>query len=194
MGKEKTCPGRSAGKPAADQMRHRRSRTANDASRLSVSLALSRFQLILPKIDPQSGGCCRRRFFRSAAAFSQQIPKVICERSCRMAKTLIVKITLKGEKKSGKPKKNQKKIDILADSREKTLKKHMDPVRFRLFPFRPARPVAERYRPEKAVFRDVREDGRARTVSGKDLTFQGKRRILYMDILFHFWKDDPVWR
>ena len=146
-------------KPASDQMRHRRIRTANDASRLPVSFALSRFQLILPKIDPRSGGCFRRRFFRSAAAFSQQIPKVICVRSCRKAKTLTVKITLKEEKKSGKPKKNQKKIDFLDDLLEKTLKKHMDSVRFRLFPLRPACSAQVRHRPEKSQFAPSRKAG-----------------------------------
>ena len=48
-------------------------------------------------------------FSGGAASFSQQIPKVICERSCRKAKTLTVKITHKEEKKRGKPKKNKKK-------------------------------------------------------------------------------------
>ena len=52
-----------------------------------------------------SGGA----FFRSAASFSQQIPKLICERSCRMAKTLTVNITPILKKESRKRKKNKKK-------------------------------------------------------------------------------------
>ena len=72
----------------------------------------------------------KRRFLSTALfseaqpSFSQQIPKVICERSCRMAKTLTVKITLKEEKESGKTKKNRKKTVFLDDLYEKTLKKH----------------------------------------------------------------------
>lgn len=53
-----------------------------------------------------SGGA----FFRSAASFSQQIPKLICERSCRMAKTLTVNITPILKKESRKTKKIKKKM------------------------------------------------------------------------------------
>ena len=52
-------------------------------------------------INPQSGSRLRAGpFSGGTASFSQQIPKVICERSCRKAKTLTVKITHKIEKKS----------------------------------------------------------------------------------------------
>ncbi len=60
--------------------------------------------------DPQSGGCFGPHFFRSAASFSQQIPKLICERSCRMAKTLTVNITPILKKESRKTKKIKKKM------------------------------------------------------------------------------------
>ena len=61
-------------------------------------------------INPRSGSLFRAEpFSGGAASFSQQIPKVICERSCRKAKTLTVKITRKEEKKRGKTKKNRKK-------------------------------------------------------------------------------------
>jgi len=62
-------------------------------------------------------------FSGGAATFSQQIPKVICERSCRKAKTLTVKITHKEEKKRGKPKKNKKKWGSDAFSAKKSDKK-----------------------------------------------------------------------
>ena len=51
-------------------------------------------------------------FFKSATSFSQQIPKLICERSCRMAKTLTVNITPILKKESRKRKKNKKKRDF----------------------------------------------------------------------------------
>ena len=62
-------------------------------------------------------------FFRSAASFSQQIPKLICERSCRMAKTLTVNITPNLKKESRKRKKNKKKIYFFAISLKNTRKK-----------------------------------------------------------------------
>lgn len=49
-------------------------------------------------------------FFKGATSFSQQIPKVICERSCRMAKTLCVTIPQILKNKSAKRKKIEKKI------------------------------------------------------------------------------------
>lgn len=52
-------------------------------------------------------GCA---FFKGATSFSQQIPKVICERSCRMAKTLCVTIPQILKNKSAKRKKIEKKI------------------------------------------------------------------------------------
>ena len=65
-------------------------------------------------------------FSGGAATFSQQIPKVICERSCRKAKTLTVKITHKKEKKRGKPKKNKKKWGSDAFSAGKNGKKRYE--------------------------------------------------------------------
>ena len=91
------------------QMRQRRRRTANDASRRPASLDLSKLQLILP-VQSAKRRLFGPRFFRSAASFSQQIPKLICERSCRMAKTLTVNITPFLKKESRKRKKNKKKI------------------------------------------------------------------------------------
>jgi hypothetical protein len=105
-------------------MRQHRIRTAKDAFRLSFSLGLSNFQLILPKSIRRTAVVVGGAFLEARPSFSQQIPKVICERSCRMAKTLTVKITLKEEKESGKTKKNRKKTVFLDDLYEKTLKKH----------------------------------------------------------------------
>ena len=65
-------------------------------------------------------------FSGGTASFSQQIPKVICERSCRKAKTLTVKITHKEEKKRGKPKKNKKKWGSDAISAKKSDKKRYE--------------------------------------------------------------------
>ena len=53
-----------------------------------------------------SGGA----FFGSTASFSQQIPMLICERSCRMAKTLTVNIAPNLKNERGKTKKNKKKM------------------------------------------------------------------------------------
>ena len=159
MGWEKTCPGRPAG------TRHRIKCGIDEAGPPMMrpgppsASVCPNSNSYYPKSIRKAAVVVDGAFFRSAAAFSQQIPKVICERSCRMAKTLFVKITLKEEKKSGKPKKNQKKIDFLDDLLGKTLKKHMNPVRFRLFPFHPARPAAERYRPEKLCFAMTRKAG-----------------------------------
>ena len=91
-------------------MRHLRHRIADDAFRHVASLDLSKLQVILPIRSAE------RRLFRAALfsgarpRFSQQIPKVICERSCRMAKTLSVNITPILKKESGKTKKREKKI------------------------------------------------------------------------------------
>ena len=159
MGKEKACPGR----PAGNRRRIKCGIGGSGPPMMrpgfpSVSLCPDS-NSYYPKSIRGAAVVFGGAFFRSAAAFSQQIPKVICERSCRMAKTLFVKITLKEEKKSGKPKKNQKKIDFFDDLLEKTLKKHMDSVRFRLFPLRPACSAQVRHRPEKSQFAPSRKAG-----------------------------------
>ena len=77
--------------------------------------------------NPQSGGCFGPRlFFGSAASFSQQIPKVICERSCRKAKTLTVNITPILKKESEKSKKIKKRYIFwlfFSKKREKNIQK-----------------------------------------------------------------------
>ena len=71
-----------------------------------------------------------------AAFFSETRPRfhsrfqiVICERSCRMAKTLTVNITPILKKESRKRKKNQKKIDFLEKTVKKEVKKHIKRVK-----------------------------------------------------------------
>jgi len=92
------------------QMRQWRQRIANDAFRPTVSLDLSKLQVIFPVRSAKAAVVSGGASFRSAASFSQQIPKLICERSCRMAKTLTVNITPILKKESRKRKKNKKKI------------------------------------------------------------------------------------
>ena len=106
------------------QIRQRRRRIACHASRLFANSVLSKLQLILPS-------SIRRSRLFPAALFSEAQPRfhsrfqiVICERSCRMAKTLTVNITPILKKESRKWKKNQKKIDLLAVLLKNTVKKH----------------------------------------------------------------------
>ena len=104
------------------QMRQRRRRIADDARRPAVSLDLSKLQLIFPIQSAKRRLFRAALFFGSAASFSQQIPRVICERSCRMAKTLSVNITPILKKERGKTKKNKKNMVFLSFSLKKSFK------------------------------------------------------------------------
>ena len=103
-----------------------------------------------------------------------------------MAKTLFVKITLKEEKKSGKPKKNQKKIDILDNLLEKTLKKHMNPVRFRLFSVPSRLPGGGAVSSGKSSIPRHRGRCESEREYEEKLDFSRKKAYIIMDLLFYF--------
>ena len=146
------------------QMRHRR-RIANDAIRPAIGPDLSKLQVILP-VQSAERRLFRAAFsFKSAASFSQQIPKVICERSCRMAKTLTVNIAQILKKESRKTKKNKKRSTFCS-----------------FF----TKTASENVKRETGVYvvrngtnpwADRSTDSMPRPF-GKNLTFQGKRRIV----------------
>jgi hypothetical protein len=69
-------------------------------------------------VDPRNAVNSGGAFSERSPVFHSRFQKVICERSCRMAKTLTVNITPFLKKESRKTKKNQKKIDIPAISLE----------------------------------------------------------------------------
>ena len=106
----KRNPVRTPERPVSRYQMRQRRRIVDDALRPAVSLALSKLQIIFPV---QSA---KRRLFRTApflktpSRFHCKLQIVICERSCRMAKTLTVNITPFLKKESRKTKKNEKNI------------------------------------------------------------------------------------
>ena len=169
------------------QMRHRR-RIAHDAIRPAIGPDLSKLQVILP-VQSAERRLFRAAFsFKSAASFSQQIPKVICERSCRMAKTLIVNITPILKKESRKMKKNKKKMHFSIIFREKNVGKR------RKYAFLRRQSMQRRYWMvcfEKKV--KAGADAAAAAILEK-FDFSRKKAYSILVIGLFFSKDGSIWR